>query len=1210
MKLPLASLTLVVLITTSPVTAAEPIELERQFISGLRSRGLAHLALEYLEGLEARAKTDPKLAAEVSKFLPMEKARTRVVLARTAPLEKRADEYRDARAELEKFVKDNEGKPDAVQAEIEVARIVALQGKVQLSTAARQESREARLQEAVKARQFFTDADTKLARAIQLLDAQMVKYKGSDKKEDEEALEALKRDKLQARFDRGINVLLQSQTYIFNVNDNDALTRGKLAEDAEKILDEVAQEDPKNPLARMAAVWRIPCALFHDQPKSALERCDRLRKNPPSSRKKNAEDDNLDARMLAQAWHLSLILKDTRYKTNPLAQIKKEGLLWLKDKNLARFGTTPEGYGVWLQVTPDFAWYIPSSAADVKQAVQFNVAVVAYSEAMVIKKKTPRSQRAVTLLKEAQKQLTVLEESDSDLSQEARSLNQEVYFALTGGKPAPTRAKTFKDHYLQSQSERRKFQTAREGPERKKALAGMARALNQAIDSADTKVPRKDLVKAGTELVDVYLNLEDPHRAALLGEYLVRHHPPSKETALAAAYALEAYVRILGLDEELAETAQKEDDPMRPWLTADVVKHIKQGDRDRFLALARHVEKLSSRGQPWENEGSVGQYARYQHALLALREKNFPEAIELLEAMKSTWPGYAVAQCQLVFAALGLTEDDATRPEAARLVGFRLHYPVSLTDEEKAKYQERALAALKKLPPLTEQSNTLTFHFYFAARLKQCKILYKEKKYEDLEKLAGDLLKQFSDPKLKDVAAKLDQGVRDNLQLGMETWQAYAQVGQTELAYSKGDFDEVLKKTAASVKRVDDAVTALETARQKQDKKAEEEQAGKLKDFPILRDMLELALHASVQKGNRAPARKILTLLQKMASETHLTGTPTGIKPTEILTRLVLKLREKVQELRDKKDQAALAKTVATFTEFLDELTTGPNLELFIKQLDEMAGADDKKKSKKASILLLLARSYASLDNHKQAATLLARIPAPKDDSAGLKNFLEAQILFAEELRKARDFKKAKAVLEQLVKKASAGKTLDMVLLGMQAQKELIMLDEEQEEYAQASKLWGNFMKERRLRGMLANRNFETILDRFKDGAGKMLNAKLQVAKTDEQKKQAQAEYDREVSRTRDALRNMYQEVEKLFFDCYYHKTYCIYKYAQKKTKTAQARDQFTRIAASNIHKLKVQADKDRTFRGWKVIGKQFEDLLKEEPPLMQEYRKLRKSSR
>src|SRR5262249_51698707 len=245
----------------------------------------------------------------------------------------------------------------------------------------------------------------------------------------------------------------------------------------------------------------------------------------------------------------------------------------------------------------------------------------------------------------------------------------------------------------------------------------------------------------------------------------------------------------------------------------------------------------------------------------------------------------------------------------------------------------------------------------------------------------------------------VNEDLKNDLLAGLDFWTKYARLGQADLQYAKGNYANVLKMTAATLADIQ--------------QKVKENKPGTVKDFLYVRDMLALALRANVQTNNRQGAREILSLLQTIASNEKLTGGFTGIKPTEILFRLVLQLRTQVNDLgsKGKGAEAELAKTVENFSAFLDEVTKGRDK--MTPETDKLSEAY-KKKNLKQKILGLLARSYASLDKHKQAAELLEGIPQPavkgkkkpKPEDLPV-DYLETKLLYVQELRKDKQFKKA-----------------------------------------------------------------------------------------------------------------------------------------------------------------------------------------------------------
>jgi hypothetical protein len=1187
--------------------AQDAAELERQFVNGMRSRGYSKLALEYLEKLSA----DPGLDPALKLALPMEMARTRMSLAQESPLDQRQALYARARADLEKYARDNQGRPVEVQANMEIARITAFQGKAQLSRAVRQETLDARVREAGRARDLFEDAGKKLSLAVTSLDAQMLKYKGSTKEEDVKTLEALKRDKLQADFDQAINLLLQSQAYILNPRDAATEKRGLLAQDAQKQLEEIGSRDENNPLCLKAKVWLIPCYLTMSEP-------DKARDAYKAATRGKADENSLDARMLAEYFQLALLTAPGTKIKKPGDQLRKDAEAWLKNKSLASFGSTPEGYGVFIRFGTDFC-FVPSSAADVKHAVEFELA----NELVAAARATKSKALAAPLYKLAQGYLNELQDTENDLTPKAQGLHLQVFIAMRGGKIDPEQLKTFREFSFLARYNIERYRQAKEEAEQKARLRDVAAALSRALDVADDKVRRPDRIKAIIDLTDVCLNMGDNHRAAIYGEYLARTYPESAEATRAAAWALQAYTRIMSADAELAKKFVGDE-----VLTDEVLAKIQESNRDHFLALADYVGTQES----WQEE-PVSQYARYQLALMSLQDKNYVEALPLLSSIKPSFVGYKMARCQAALTALTLARPDATRQSSARVMGFDVLYRTALSEKERKAYEEQALAAIKALPALSSRPEPNVFRLHFAANLEQCKILYREKKFAELDKTAGDLLQLFN--KLEGSIKDLDPQIKDGLKLGLETWQKYALVGLADQAYRAGKYDDAIARLGPLVAAVTAKVAAAREA------KAKGQDITPIKDFLLQRDILEMAMRTYVQKNNIVDAKKAFDVLQAIATDQELTGIATGIKPTDLLVALVMQLRRQIQELRlkGKEAQVELQDTIERFAGFLDLVTgdldrQGKRLEGEINKelanIKTLKGQTAKKEDiEKAETNLeglrheqrvlmqqigLLARSYASLDKHKQAAPLFARLklpPSPSPDE--LKNYLEAQIYYAQELIKDNQLKEAEKVLSQEALNPDEKKvklSLDMIFQTLQVKKLRVLLLEAKRDYRKAMAEWTNFQREPRLKGLLGDRNFERMLERLKakdqQAMQKEINAVGAFDPAKDQKIQViEGKYRDSQLKIKDHLEKMYQELVKIFFDAYYHKTYCVYKVSETVTKPSVKAD-WIKAAANLI----VRLEKASNQEGWTNIKDQFQLLLENEPALKQKYLELKSESK
>src|SRR5947209_19590572 len=91
------------------VSAQEPADVQLKFIDQLRKKGLADLALQYIEKLQ---KNPPPALAQV---LPLEAARTRVALAQVKAPEDRMKLLTEAQKALEGYLAAKKQTADAAQ---------------------------------------------------------------------------------------------------------------------------------------------------------------------------------------------------------------------------------------------------------------------------------------------------------------------------------------------------------------------------------------------------------------------------------------------------------------------------------------------------------------------------------------------------------------------------------------------------------------------------------------------------------------------------------------------------------------------------------------------------------------------------------------------------------------------------------------------------------------------------------------------------------------------------------------------------------------------------------------------------------------------------------------------------------------------------------------------------------------------------------------
>ena len=154
----------------------------------------------------------------------------------------------------------------------------------------------------------------------------------------------------------------------------------------------------------------------------------------------------------------------------------------------------------------------------------------------------------------------------------------------------------------------------------KKHQDDMRKALKRALALVNDKVPLQDVIDARNRLTFVYLASGDFYQAVVLGEHLAHSYPQNGQAALAGAYALDAYNRILGKEEKESE----EGDEGRPEgaRALKLTKYV-DVDQNRQRELAKFIEANCK-------ETTAVDFARFQLGVVFLQEKKFPEAFEAL----------------------------------------------------------------------------------------------------------------------------------------------------------------------------------------------------------------------------------------------------------------------------------------------------------------------------------------------------------------------------------------------------------------------------------------------------------------------------------------------------------------------------------------------------------------------------------------------------
>jgi hypothetical protein len=1046
MKRFLFLLGLVACFSSPPARAEETPETQLEFVRKLRARGYADLALEYLEGMQKNA--SPTLAST----LLLEQARTRTALARNLDPERRLALVNQAREELQEFLKKNPKGPESVAVTMELARLYTFQGQAMLSQALRQDNVKAQQQMAEPAEAMFIQAGKEITAVAKLLT-------------DEN-------DRRQAKFDLAINLMDQTRTYIDLGRSDLNLKRATIVKQARDVLEEIHKEDKKSPIGIMATAWLVKCCQEGDDPQNAAM----YYKSVMNQLGKSAEPAQRWARYFRMEW----LPRNPTIKLpaqGKFQEVQKEAQAWLKEYP-AHHKSMP-GYGV-----------------------RFEYANALVNEALVIKEigKDKEGKLQAAKLKQAQDILATLNEVDNDFAEKASQLNLSLNLQRVGDKASLTDLNNFEECYLRAQVEmaqvkkvvdqldqaKSKEEADKLEKQRKDHFKNLTRALSRALSLADNRVAPTKLDDARYHLVVAYLMSGDMHRTAIAGEVMCKVSPPTKNSPLAAGYAIEAYANIFSRDST-------------------------DNNRARLRQLAEFV--LSPENQKhWANESVTG-VAHYQLAMLNNKEDKYQEAIAHLQKLPKNYSGYLFGQGQLIFIALE-ARDKTQKPE------------------EKKALQDLARKTIASLPKLPANIDTSSATMYFHAQVEEAKFLYAEgaellqksdtakalQKYQQMAQFVDGINKELQTPTLK-----LPDDTKSKLGFFLGTMSKYARLGMADVEYRAGNYDKVL--AADLTGSVVDMVK----------KEAAKGGVIRLEDFQVTGEILGLALRANVQKGKVDEAKLILKSLENLKGpEDSALADSTGV-----LRNLVVELQVQIRDLQKAGNQEKLKKTVANFSEFLDAL---------VKQSD--------KKGLDKSDLFFLARCYDSLDQHEKAAKLYARYPTPKfldvekkekekftdEEEKELNTYWYVQVMQARQMRLAKKINESKKLLEFLMGHKNARQQL-------LAEKEQNHLLEDSGVYGTAITRWSSFMNNPSLKSKLGN-----------DAPSK-----------------------------------------EMYFEAYYHLTYCWYKYSQTEKVVAAGKDaQFLGKAAEYIIRLETASNPE----GWQIVGHKFRTLMETEKLLQDAYKR------
>lgn len=836
----------------SALDAQESVENELERVRKLRDKGWHDLAKQKIE--ELLKKGDPTLNAA----LPLELARLNIAAARLLDPDQRLSLFGEARKQLQAFVTQNKGKPEAALASAELARVTSYHAQAILSRAMREDENRVRHEKARPAETMFIQAGKDLEEAIKAIDAALPNAAGNMKV-------LLEKEKAQARFDIAVNLFDQAKTYIdrgkAKVNLDRSLTMSK-AIDAFKVL----RSDESSELGWLANAWLVKLHIEITDPDNALKYYKAVvdRQND-----KTAQPAILPAIRLVRYFAMQDMTVPRPDEPETIGNHSLVGKTKIKMTALDKLRAVQKEGEAWLKAYPKYHKSYEG------QGVRYELAHAYLAEAS--QEKDAKLNKA--LFAQASAHFKTLGDYDGELAERARQLNLSIRFKTVA---EAKELKDFDDFYTKAMLERAAViklsqQLDKANPteakkieeDRKKHLKDVVNALTKALSLSDATTSVQKIDDARYFLVGAYLAYGDPYRAAIVGEALGRSRS-TRRSPEGASTALQTYSALMARHPEDSSI------------------------RNRLNDLAAFV--LSPETQTsWKGE-PVTSLAHYHLAMAANKEGDAVKAIKHLEKLTPEFVDYIYTQGQLVFIAQAAREKTEKKAEQKYFI-------------------DAAKAALARMPMYTKDDSSTVITIYYYAKLELSKFMYSEaiddmnareelkatKKLTDMAAYVRDLQNQFGTLPGKSISAEN----RDQIEFTMQIMLKYADLGIAEVKF-RGDKADRFDQVIAATKGVVD--TVLGKAKSTTGDIA-------MKDYRVTGDILSLALRANVQKGNIDQAKTILDVLNR------LRGVDAGQKPGNVVAVLLNDIAAQIKAIEKEGNEAAFKKTREPYTQFLDVIS-------------------------------------------------------------------------------------------------------------------------------------------------------------------------------------------------------------------------------------------------------------------------------------------------
>ena len=917
----------------APALADLPSQLE--LVRGLRQAGLVDLAVQRLEELKAK----PNLVTpDEAKLIPLELARIRLEEAsREAEDARRATLIGQARASFEEFIKANPTHPAAAQANVEIARLIALQAKGLLSRGNRQESKEAKAAEYARARPEFTTAINRYKGAILNLENRL---KGL--KEGDPLIAELTQSRAQAELDAAVLRYELGMTY---VGEDENKPRGEEIDKARKEFDALNTKYAGQRVGYLAQVWTSQAAFALGDPKGVAA----IQALINANREKR---EAADAVRLAAFFAIEHAFEADTKDTNPAARFirtEQAAARWLETYRDAR--NTPEGLGARYRRA-----LMKESQAYLPGGVRFEEPK---GKAKDPEKAGPRkvvglSGQAKALLEDANKIYKELTETDNEYSDRAhrrRLTNQLVILEAEGkgGDPPLKSVNTLDQAVLAAQVQQARLldlaksdkppEEAEKEERRRVRLA--VEYLERGLQRATPRDPVRDVFDAQLLLCQFLTKDDRAVEAAVLGEGLARNNPKMSKAPLAAVLGVYAYNTAIGKvkKEGLGEDAE-------------------EADLRRLKALATYTI------QTWPNDGPTDAARHVLGFYLTNKDGDYDAAWRTYAAISPGYPDAAQARREMAAALFYLI-----RPKEKDPKKYREAVQKNVTD--RGKEFAATIAALDALPDPTAGSSGPAVESWAGAKTMQAQLYY----------MAGDYLKvDATVKKVTDVLAKLpapEAAKKEDLVHTVRALKFNALQGRAAEFVRAREFAKVGEALGPELEALKKELKAPPPG---------VESPGFARLRKAQRDFLTAAMAAYLQNKQGDQAGELLETLQGAGGKVE--------ESVGTMQQLVAAIQTQMEALVKEGKKAEADELGRSFAEFLDKIQAGPNpsptVIVFLGQgyaaVDQHAKAielfsgllaktdPDKDQGFHRQLEFLLARAYRQAGQFPKATELMKKI--------------------------------------------------------------------------------------------------------------------------------------------------------------------------------------------------------------------------------------------